>query len=44
VVGDPADPDSLAPKFDSGDNQHPNVTGYQAFTDAIDLEAFRGRN
>jgi lysophospholipase L1-like esterase len=43
VVADPTDPDSLAPEFDSGDNLHPNVAGYQALTDVIDLEAFRGR-
>ena len=42
IVGDPANPDALAPEFDSGDRLHPNVAGYQALADVIDLNAFRG--
>lgn len=43
VVGDPDDPDALAAEFDSGDHLHPNVAGYQALANAIDLAGFRGR-
>ncbi len=37
AVRDPADPENLAPAFDSGDHKHPNAAGYRAMADAIDL-------
>jgi len=40
VVKDPTHPDTLLPKFDSGDHLHPNDDGYKAMSDAIDLKLF----
>jgi lysophospholipase L1-like esterase len=37
AVADPADPERLAPRYDSGDHLHPNAAGYLAMADAIDL-------
>jgi lysophospholipase L1-like esterase len=41
VVRNPADPSSLLPAYDSGDHVHPNVAGYEAMADAIDLKLFK---
>jgi lysophospholipase L1-like esterase len=40
VTRDPAHPEVLLPKFDSGDHLHPNDDGYKAMADAIDLKLF----
>jgi len=40
VMKDPAHPEALLPKFDSGDHLHPNDDGYKAMADAIDLKLF----
>ncbi len=40
VTKDPAHPEVLLPKFDSGDHLHPNDDGYKAMADAIDLKLF----
>ena len=37
VALDPAQPDRLLPKYDSGDHIHPNDAGYLAMAKAIDL-------
>ncbi|UNO40453.1 SGNH/GDSL hydrolase family protein [Streptomyces sp. MST-110588] len=37
-LADPADPDRLAPAYDSGDHLHPNDAGYHAMAEAIDLD------
>lgn len=36
VLADPADPDALAPAFDSGDHLHPGPAGYAAMAAAVD--------
>lgn len=41
VVRDPAQPEQLAPAFNSGDGVHPNDAGYLAMANAIDLSMFR---
>jgi lysophospholipase L1-like esterase len=41
VLRDPADPGRIAPKYDSGDNLHPNDAGYQALADSIKLSDLR---
>ncbi|HEU4656664.1 MAG TPA: GDSL-type esterase/lipase family protein [Capillimicrobium sp.] len=33
----PGNPDRLADRYDSGDHLHPNLAGYQAMADAVDL-------
>ncbi|WP_406234684.1 SGNH/GDSL hydrolase family protein [Nocardia sp. NBC_01009] len=38
ALADPADPERLAPAFDSGDHKHPNAAGYVAMAAAIDLK------
>ena|SRR6185312_927823 len=40
AVRDPAHPEVLLSKFDSGDHLHPNDDGYKAMADAIDLKLF----
>jgi lysophospholipase L1-like esterase len=40
VVQDPAHPETLLPKFDSGDHLHPNDDGYRAMAESIDLKLF----
>ncbi len=40
IVRDPASPDRLLPKFDSGDHLHPSPAGYAAMADAIPLTFF----
>ncbi|WP_051581793.1 SGNH/GDSL hydrolase family protein [Pseudonocardia acaciae] len=37
ILGNPANPDTLLPAYDSGDNMHPNDAGMKAIADAIDL-------
>ncbi|MFD9908769.1 SGNH/GDSL hydrolase family protein [Streptomyces sp. NPDC059063] len=37
ALADPADPDRIAPAYDTGDALHPNDTGYRAMADALDL-------
>ncbi|MEO6091706.1 MAG: SGNH/GDSL hydrolase family protein [Novosphingobium sp.] len=41
ITGDPAGPDTLNQKYDSGDHLHPNDAGYAAMGDGIDLSLFR---
>ncbi|MEE4493395.1 SGNH/GDSL hydrolase family protein [Streptomyces sp. BE230] len=38
AVADPADPDSIAPAYDSGDHLHPSDAGYRAMAEALDLD------
>lgn len=38
LMGDPADPETLNPAWDSGDHLHPNDAGYQAMADAVSLK------
>ena len=40
ALRDPADPERLLPKFDSGDHVHPNDCGGRAMADAFDLSLF----
>lgn len=40
VLRDPANPRRIRPDFDPGDHLHPNVAGYAAMGDAIDLALF----
>ena len=42
LMGDPADPLTLNPAWDSGDHLHPNDAGYQAMANAIDLDMLLG--
>ena len=37
VLRDPADPQQIAPRYDSGDHLHPNDAGYQALADSLKL-------
>ena len=37
-MGDPADPLTLNPAWDSGDHLHPNDAGYQAMANAVNLD------
>ena len=37
---DPADPSRFLPKYDSGDHLHPNDAGYEAMSDAFNLDLF----
>jgi lysophospholipase L1-like esterase len=41
LMGDPARPDHLAPRYDSGDHLHPNDAGFAAMAAAIDLRVLR---
>lgn len=41
VVRDPANPERMQAKYDSGDHLHPSVAGYHAMADAIPLTLFR---
>ncbi len=41
VVRDPNHPSQLLPKFASKDHLHPNVAGYKAIADSIDLNLFK---
>jgi len=40
LTRDPAQPDRLLPKFDSGDHLHPSPAGYQAMGEAVPLAWF----
>lgn len=40
VVRDPAHPDQMLEKYDSGDHLHPSVAGYHAMAEAIPLGLF----
>jgi lysophospholipase L1-like esterase len=42
VLRDPADPEQLAPAFDSGDHLHPGDAGYRRMAESIDLRALLG--
>ena len=42
AVADPADPNRLAPAFDSGDGLHLSAAGHQAMADAVDLTRLTG--
>ncbi|ATL29195.1 SGNH/GDSL hydrolase family protein [Streptomyces formicae] len=37
ALADPADPERIAPAYDSGDHLHPNDAGYRAMARAVDL-------
>ncbi len=39
ALADPADPDRLAPAYDSGDHLHPSDAGYHAIAEAIDVDS-----
>jgi lysophospholipase L1-like esterase len=39
VLRDPADPEQIAPQYDSGDHLHPTDAGYQALADSLKLTA-----
>jgi len=41
AAGDPANPLTVAPQYDSGDHLHPKDAGYTAMADSIDLSLFR---
>jgi lysophospholipase L1-like esterase len=41
LMGDPARPDHLVARYDSGDHLHPNDAGFAAMAAAIDLRALR---
>ena len=43
AVRDPAQPQRLAPQYDSGDHLHPSLAGYRAMADAVPLEMLRRR-
>jgi lysophospholipase L1-like esterase len=38
VLRDPADPQRIAPMYDSGDHLHPNDAGYAALANALKLD------
>jgi hypothetical protein len=41
LMCDPAQPDRLAARYDSGDHLHPNDAGFAAMAAAIDLRVLR---
>jgi lysophospholipase L1-like esterase len=41
VIRDPAHPERMLPKYESGDHLHPSVAGYRAMAEAIPLALFR---
>ncbi len=41
ALRDPAEPERLDPRLDSGDGLHPNLAGYRAMADAVDLDLLR---
>lgn len=43
ALRDPAQPQRLAPQYDSGDHLHPSLAGYRAMADAVTLEMLRRR-
>lgn len=44
ALRDPDNPLKLLPKYDSGDNLHPNDTGYQKMAETVDLTLFQRRS
>jgi len=40
LMRDPAQPDRLAPAYDSGDGLHPSLAGYKAMAEAVPLALF----
>ena len=42
LLRDPARPDFLNPRYDSGDGQHPNSAGYRAVANAVKISRLRG--
>lgn len=40
LIRDPAHPDRLAPRYDSGDHLHPSEAGYRAMGEAVPLALF----
>ena len=43
ALRDPAQPQRLAPQYDSGDHLHPSLAGYRAMADAVPFEMLRRR-
>lgn len=43
ALRDPDNPLQLLPKYDSGDNLHPNDTGYQSMAETVDLTLLQGQ-
>ena len=43
ALRDPAQPQRLAPQYDSGDHLHPSLAGYRAMAGAVPLEMLRRR-
>jgi lysophospholipase L1-like esterase len=43
IIRDPTRQTRLLPLYDSGDQLHPNDTGYEAMAEVIDLKLFRTR-
>jgi len=41
ILRDPKDPLSMNPLLQLGDNLHPNVNGYQAMAESVDLKLFK---
>jgi len=41
ALRDPAQPQRLAPQYDSGDHLHPSLAGYRAMADAVPLDILR---
>ena len=41
AVQDPANPNAIAPAYDSGDHLHPGDAGYEKMANSIDLSLFR---
>ena len=44
ALRDPDNPLKLLPKYDSGDNLHPNDTGYKKMAETVDLTLFQGQS
>lgn len=44
LMRDPAQPDRLRKKYDSGDGLHPSIAGYRMMGDSVPLSLFWGRN
>jgi lysophospholipase L1-like esterase len=40
ILQDPANPNRMLPKWDSGDHLHPGDAGYRYMGDSIDLKLF----
>lgn len=44
LIRSPANPNHVNPKYDGGDNLHPNDAGYAAIAEAMPLSFFEGRS